>query len=27
MANKKILKSKEKFFTDIKIKDNENRWE
>jgi len=26
MANKKILKSKEKFFTDIKIKDNENRW-
>jgi len=27
MANKKILKSKEKFFTDIKIKDNENRWD
>ena len=27
MANKKILKSKEKFFIDIKIKDNENRWD
>ena len=27
MTNKKIKKSKEKFFNDIKIKDNENRWD
>ncbi len=26
-ANNKILKSKEKFFTEIKVKDTENRWD